>query len=126
MQGVAGYAPDDWDSGQRVSGGALTLERSRLRAAEAVHASTLGLLLVVGRTIIAANPAACLLAGLEPDSEQPLPAWLEGVDTLTREASGTVTGPLGRFAFVAAPARPGGVPHRVVVLWRGGSDGHSA
>lgn len=118
-------AQDDWDSGQRVKGG-LLLEHSRLCTAEAVHASTLGLLLLVGRTVIAANPAACLLAGLEPDSEQPLPAWLEGVDALTREAGGTVTGPLGPLAFVAAPARLGGVPHRVVVIWRAGSHGHPA
>lgn len=102
------------------------MERQRLRAAEALHASTLGLLLVVGRTVIAPNPTACLLAGLEPDSEQPLPAWLEGVDDPARAAGGTVTGPLGRLAFVAAPARLGGVPHRVVVIWRAGSDGHSA
>jgi PAS domain-containing protein len=114
--------PDDWDSGQRVK----TLERQPLRAAEALHASTLGVLVVVGRTIVAANPAACLLAGLEPDVEQPLPAWLEGADVLTRAAGSTVAGQRARLAFVAAPARPGGLPQRVVVLWAAESDGDSA
>lgn len=129
VKGVDTPAPVEWDSGERPNGGAVMFppvpERERLRAVEALHASTLGVLLVVGCTIIAANPAACLFTGLEPPADQPLPAWLEGVDDLTR-AAGTLTGPLGQLAFIAAPARLGGVPHRVVVIWRAGSDGHSA